>query len=131
VTEPSNWSAGRVAWLVLGVVSFVLGMVGLLLPVVPTSPFIILAAISFGRSVPAWRHWLENTRAFGPMIADWHENGSISPINKVFAVAMMAGSVLLGVLLDIPNVALAIQITCLSAAAVFVLTRPNPKPRTC
>jgi uncharacterized membrane protein YbaN (DUF454 family) len=55
----------------LGVLSLLLGIIGIVVPLLPTTPFVLLAAALFARSSPRFHHWLLNQRHFGPMIDDW------------------------------------------------------------
>ena len=115
----------RSLWTALGVVSAGLGLVGLALPVMPTVPFMILAAFAFGRGSPRMRRWTIEHPTFGPPVRRWEEDGAISRRHKAFAVTGMAGSMGLGVFLGLPVLALAAQAVCLGGATVFVLTRPH------
>ena len=112
-------------WFIIGIVSLALGAVGIILPLLPTTPFIILAAFSFGKSSPALQAWLESNQTFGPIIADWKKNGAIAPRYKAIAVTMMIAALILSVVLDVSATIIAIQAICILAAATFVLTRPN------
>ena len=50
-----------------------------MLPILPTTPFVILAAFAFSQSSPRIEAWLLNSRVFGPMIADWRTYGTTAP----------------------------------------------------
>lgn len=120
----------RILWQTLGFTALALGGVGVVLPVLPTTPFVILAAFAFGRSSPRLRAWLETHRVFGPAIRDWESNGAIHPRYKITACVVMAAVLLASVLAGLPPAVLAIQAVCMGAAALFVLTRPGgPGPR--
>jgi uncharacterized membrane protein YbaN (DUF454 family) len=115
----------RLGWIALGSVALVLGTVGVLLPVLPTTPFVILAAFAFARSAPTLQARLERSRTFGPIIADWRASGAIAPRYKCLALAMMAGALLLSAVLAVPATVLLVQAACMAAAALFILTRPS------
>ena len=112
-------------WLVAGMVALAFGAVGAFLPVLPTTPFVILAAFCFGKSSPRLQSWLENTRLFGPMIADWREKGAIAPRYKIIAVAMMAVMFIGSFIYGASALVLALQALGMSLGAAYVLTRPN------
>jgi uncharacterized membrane protein YbaN (DUF454 family) len=83
----------RWLWLAGGGVAFALGVVGLFLPVVPTTPFLILAAACFARASPALERRLLDSRLFGPTLRDWREHRSLRASTKVVAIAMMSLSI--------------------------------------
>lgn len=117
--------AARLAWTALGWAALALGLIGLLLPVVPTTPFAILAAFAFGRGSPAMRARLERSRWFGPAIRDWEERGAIRPGHKAMGVGLMAASVAGALILGVAPLLIGVQALCLGSAALFVLTRPS------
>lgn len=126
--EFGKWSAinpRRVMWFCVGVMALALGAIGVLLPILPTTPFIILAAFAFGRSSPRLARMLESSRIFGPIIADWRKNGAIAPRFKALALIMMLGVFSLSFALSVPVVVLVIQAVCIFGAATFILSRPN------
>lgn len=112
-------------WAALGVVCVLLGLIGVVLPILPTTPFMILAAFAFGKGSPRLRIWLENHAVFGPPIREWENHGSIAPKYKRIAVSMMATTFLLSVAFSLPLHVLAIQAVCMGGASAYVLTRPN------
>ena len=115
----------RAAWFTVGSAALVLGAVGVVLPVLPTTPFVILAAFAFGKSAPGLARWLENSRIFGPLIADWRANGAIAPRYKAIAIVMMAGVLVVSVAMSVSTLVLVIQAVCIVGAAAFILSRPN------
>tara|TARA_R110002020_G_scaffold6231_2_gene26060 strand:+ start:3685 stop:4044 length:360 start_codon:yes stop_codon:yes gene_type:complete len=115
----------RYAWFTLGSIALALGAIGVVLPLLPTTPFIILAAFAFGKSSPRLQNWLETNRTFGPVIADWRANGAIAPRYKAMAIAMMLAAFSASLALGIASLILIIQGVCLFGAAAFVLSRPS------
>jgi uncharacterized membrane protein YbaN (DUF454 family) len=85
---------------ILGWVSFVLGIVGALLPIVPTTPFLILAAYFFSKSSPKVHSWLTSLPYFGDAIIDWEKHRVIRPkakvISTVVIIMVFGASILLG-----------------------------------
>ena len=73
----------------LGFVFLLLGLLGIPLPVLPSTPFILLAAWFFARSSEKWHSWLLSSELFGPMIRDWDDNRCISCRTKVVAILAM------------------------------------------
>lgn len=118
----------KVIWFVIGLVALLLGGLGVFLPILPTTPFIIVAAFAFGKSIPAWRRWLLNNKTFGPIIENWEETGAIAPRYKALAVTMMLAALALSFYMSIKPVIIAVQALCMLAAFVFIITRPNGTP---
>lgn len=109
-----------------GWVMVALGVVGLFLPVMPTTVFMILAAWLFSRSSPRFEAWLLRHPIFGPPVRQWRERGAIPPLAKLFAVVSMAGGFGLFWYLTSPGPVLAgVVAAFLAASALFVVTRPN------
>ncbi|MEO1224313.1 MAG: YbaN family protein [Pseudomonadota bacterium] len=115
----------RVIWLAIGGGALGLGAIGIVLPLLPTTPFVLVAAFAFGKSSPRLAIWLETSRAFGPIIADWRRHGAIAPRFKVLAVAMMGGVLALSIIAALSVWVLIVQAVCMTGAAAFILSRPN------
>lgn len=82
----------RLLWMLAGLVSLLLGIVGIFLPLLPTAPFVLLAAFCFSRGSERLEAWLVNHRRFGPMVAAWRRNRAVPLRAKQLATAMMAAS---------------------------------------
>ncbi|WP_070399799.1 YbaN family protein [Hydrogenophaga sp. PML113] len=75
-------------WLA-GTVSLGLGILGVALPGLPTTPFVLLAAACYAKASPRLHGWLRGHRFFGPMVRDWEEHRSLSRRTKRFAQVTM------------------------------------------
>lgn len=115
----------RFFYMALGWGAVGLGLLGLVLPVLPTTPFLLVAAFAFGKSSPKARNWLVEHKHFGPTIRDWEERGAISRRAKLLATSMMALVLAFSIWKGLPLWALCLQVTLISAGAAFVLTRPD------
>jgi uncharacterized membrane protein YbaN (DUF454 family) len=80
----------RVLFFVAGVTALGFGIAGIFLPVLPTTPLVLLAAACFARSYRPFHEWLLAHRQFGPMIHEWQVHGSIPYRTKITAIVMMA-----------------------------------------
>ncbi|GAB5438709.1 YbaN family protein [Falsiruegeria mediterranea] len=115
----------RVFWLVLGVLCVALAMIGVILPLLPTVPFLLLAAFCFARSSERLHDWLLSHQVFGPMIIDWNTSGAIRPAAKKAATLSVAAVFGLSLVLGLANHILIIQAVTLGAVMIFIWTRPN------
>ena len=68
----------RALWFVVGLCAVALAVLGVALPLLPTTPFVLLAAFAFAKSSERWHTWLRRHRVFGPIIENWREHGAIS-----------------------------------------------------
>ena len=115
----------RPFWTLLGLISLALGAIGVVLPLLPTTPLVILAAFAFARGSPRLSAMLENHRVFGPIIAEWREKGAIAPRFKAMAVGMMVLTFTGSLIWGLPGHVLLIQAICMGGAALYVLSRPH------
>jgi uncharacterized membrane protein YbaN (DUF454 family) len=91
----AEWAAARPAWVRRlwfsgGVLALLAGAVGIVLPLLPTTPFVLLAAACFARGSPRWEAWLLGHPRLGPLVRDWRLRGVIPWRAKLLAWAMMA-----------------------------------------
>lgn len=121
----SRFGIRRTIWFTLGLGALVLGLIGALLPVLPTTPFVLVAAFAFSRSSKRFEAWLLANPVFGPVIEDWRENGAVAPRIKVIAITMMGVSIALALALGSPLIVIGIQSACIAAVSVYILTRPS------
>ena len=93
----------RIAYLSAGILSVALGAIGAFLPLLPTVPFLILAAFCFARSNPVWEQRLLNHPRYGATLRAWREKGVVGRRAKLAATAAFTFSAVLGfVMLSLP-----------------------------
>jgi uncharacterized membrane protein YbaN (DUF454 family) len=100
---------------VAGLISVALGIIGAFLPLLPTVPFLILAAFCFARSNPEWEARLLNHPRYGPTLRRWREKGAVSRKAKLAASGAFAVSIAMGfAFLDWPLslIPLGVALTC-------------------
>ena len=106
-----------------------LGVVGAILPLMPTTIFLILAAWFFSRSSPRLEAYLMNSR-FGGSLRDWRQNGAISKRSKSLALMGMSAGYAIFLITAKPSVLLVIIIgTLILACAAYVVSRPGSASR--
>lgn len=90
--------------LLTGTISLGLGILGMLLPVLPTTPFLLLSAAAYARGSKRFYNWLMANKWFGPTIRSYREGKGIPRKTKITAIAMMWTSILSSVIFFIDNV---------------------------
>ena len=80
----------RAGLIVVGTVSLAIGALGVVLPVLPTTPFLLLAAACYARASRRLHAWLLGPRTFGPIISDWQTSRSMPRRAKWTAIPLMA-----------------------------------------
>lgn len=119
----------RVLWLIVGYAALGLAIAGAALPLLPTTPFLLVAAFAFARSSPRLHRWLMTHPSFGPLIENWHRYGAISPKAKAAALFAMAAALGLSWYVGVEANLFALQAIVMAGAAAFILSRPNgPDP---
>lgn len=119
--------AARWIWFGTGLLFVALGVIGAMLPLMPTTIFIILAAGCFARSSPRLEAWLLHHPRFGPTLRAWRAEGAIPRRGKIAACAGIAVGYGLFWWSIRPDLVVDLAVAVLMAAcAAFILTRPVP-----
>ncbi|WP_045858987.1 YbaN family protein [Teredinibacter purpureus] len=79
----------KIALISIGWVAVLLGLAGIFLPILPTTPFLILAASCFANSSERFHRWLLNSPLFGPIISDWQQKRAIQAKTKRWAILVV------------------------------------------
>ena len=93
----------RVFFIVLGILCVILAALGVLLPGLPATPFLLLASYSFARSSKRMHDWLVNNRIFGPILSDFLDRKGIRLHIKIISILMMWGMMLVSVFFLMEN----------------------------
>lgn len=115
----------RWLWLLVAYLSIGMAMLGVLLPGLPTTEFVLLAAWAASRSSPRLAAWLENHRLFGPLLRDWRNGGVIARRTKwVASLSMLVAlSILLLTVKHLPSVLFAAA--GMACGALWIWSRPE------
>lgn len=116
----------RSLWIAIGVAATGFGVAGIFLPLLPTTPFLLLASFAFARSSPRLHAWLLAHPRLGPVIREWQRHGAIQRRVKVLALAMMALSLGITWAMGFAAWIVGSQALVLAAIAIFIVSRPEP-----
>jgi uncharacterized protein len=112
-------------WRIAASAAFVIGVVGIAIPVLPTVPFLILSAWAASKGWPSFERWLLQHRFYGPHIRKWRERGAVPRTAKVWASLMMLGSAILLLVLDVPGWLQLSATLMMATVAVWLWRRPE------
>ena len=115
----------RALYRALGVACVGLAVAGAVLPLLPSTPFVLLAAWAFAESSPTLHAKLRADPRFGPALQNWEDYGAISPRAKLTTIVTMAISLLVLVLTVRRPLAVILTAGVMTCSAAFVLTRPS------
>lgn len=116
-------------WLVLGVLALIVGAIGVVLPILPTTPFILIAAACFARGSERYERWLLAHPLFGPLVLEWREHRAIPRSAKWLAtISMLIANGLAWRKLHLPY-AVTLSLICI-ATAIWIWRRPEAATRT-
>lgn len=127
--RPANGRADRWPYAVLAYLCVALAIVGVVLPGLPTTPFVLLAAWAASRGSRRLHDWLQDHPRFGPALADWREQRAVSNRAKMLAAALLIVSWAVMLWRGTPGWLLVLLAVLFVGVAGFVLTRPRPRPR--
>ncbi len=121
----------RAVYFILGWLFFALGAIGVVLPVLPTTPFMLLALWAFSRSSERFYNWLYHHRLFGPPLQMWDKHRVIPRPAKIMSISFMSISFVYMLIFSPVSLLLKLLIGALMLyGAWFVLTKPSTPPNT-
>lgn len=107
--------------LLLAGLFFVLAVLGAILPVLPTTPFLLLTSYFLARSSPKWQKRLLRSRWFGPILRDWQEHRGVRPKVKYQAITLVIVVVGLSCYLTSPTLPILTAILTLASIGIGVV----------
>ena len=107
----------------LGFIFLGLGVIGVFLPLLPTTPFLLVSAGCFARSSERWHRWLLSNRIFGPIIKDWQDKKCISMSTKIFAISLVVVFGGYSIIFLLTDIILKILCILLIATGLFFILR--------
>ena len=121
----ARWRASRAFYVALGWTFVAIGAVGVVVPLLPTTVFMIVALWAFSRGSSRFQAWLYGHPRFGPPLHAWRERRAIAPAAKLAAVAMMLASMVVVVLTTRDGLLTAGVALVLLPVAGYLLSRPS------
>jgi uncharacterized protein len=130
VQDAMRMTAFRFFYLALGWLSVGLGIIGIILPILPTTPFLLVAVWAFSKSSPELAEKLRNHPKAGPYIRAWQDHGVIPKTGKILATSMMSVMmVYLAAFSALPLWAVFVAAVVFVSVEAFILTRPSEPPQ--
>jgi uncharacterized membrane protein YbaN (DUF454 family) len=119
----------RVGYVVAGLACVGMAYLGVLLPGLPATPWVLLASYCFARSSPKLERWLKRSPVFGKLLHDWHEHRGIRRPVKVVAVILVVTAVTLSITMTSLDPWLKWLIGALAAVGICVIVFVVPTIR--
>jgi uncharacterized membrane protein YbaN (DUF454 family) len=112
-----------------GLICIVLGIVGVFLPVLPTTPFMLLAAACFARSSPRFHSALLNNKMFGPIIQQWQTQRSIPKKAKQQAIFLIVVAFTVSIVFFVQDTVIRVLLAVIATGLIgFLLRLPSREP---
>jgi uncharacterized membrane protein YbaN (DUF454 family) len=112
--------------IIIGTFSVGLGFLGVFLPLLPTTPFLLLAAACYGRSSQRFNNWLLSNRLFGEYIRNWKEGKGIPLKTKFLSVLLIVLSISHSVLFVVPLLVIKVFLVLIGAGiSLYIISRPT------
>ena len=115
--------AKKLAYLIMGTVSLALGVIGIILPVLPTTPFILLTAYCYYRGSPKFHDWLINHHTLGPIVEEYGDGQGMTQKSKSKAIAMTWIAVILTAVFLLDTLQLRVLVIGLAIIGTVVILR--------
>ncbi len=109
----------KALYITLGTISLVLGILGIFLPLLPTTPFLLLTAALYFKSSSRLYKWLLNQKHLGPYIRNFRENKTIPLRAKILSISLMWGTMLYCVFFIIPLLWVKILLLIIAAGVTY------------
>lgn len=121
--------SARLLYRLLAVAAVGAGSLGLLLPLLPTTPFLLVALWASARGAPEWYAKIRHHPRFAPTLAHWETERAVTARAKVTACAFMVASWLVMLAMDVHRWVLAGLAVLFTAVAGYLVSRPAPSDR--
>lgn len=121
----------KAGYLTLACLSLLIGVVGIVTPLLPTTPFLLLSAWSAAKGSPRLHQWLTTHPGLSKPLRAWQQERAIPSSAKRLAILMLASSWLLLILLGFHWATLSVVFCLFALIGAFIFTRPSPQDEDC
>ena len=120
----------RILWLllVLGWVCVVVGIAGVVLPLLPGVPILLIALWAFSKSSERFHNWLYTHEVYGPPLRAWHQHRVTAPRAKIAASGAMAIAIAILVATSASTILIIVVAGVMASCAAYVISRPSYPP---
>jgi uncharacterized membrane protein YbaN (DUF454 family) len=125
VVKPDRSRPVRLAFAVIGTIALAIGVMGIVLPVLLTTPFLLLAAACYARASTRLYGWLLGQSALGPIITRWRESGSLAPGVKIRAIVLVVVTFAVSIILVDGLIVRALLLVTAAVLTVFLARLPT------
>lgn len=116
----------RSIYIIVGTIALVIGAIGLFLPVIPTTPLVILAAACYYRGSDRLHNWILSSRWFGETVKNYQEGRGLTRDTKVRAISMMWAMILISAWFFVSNFFVRVAIICVAiGVTVYLIKLPT------
>jgi hypothetical protein len=125
----SNSNTKKIFYTLIGTISLLLGIIGIILPVLPTTPFILFSAWCYFRGSRRFHDWLINHPYLGPIVAEYGEGEGMTKESKIKAIIFTWTAVILTAVFILDSLFMQIIIVLIAIIGTIVLVRIKTKKK--
>lgn len=117
----------RISLIIAGSLALVLGAIGIIVPILPTTPFLLLSAACYAKSSHRFYNWLLNNRLFGLYIKNYREGNGVPVRIKIFTISLLWVTIILSIIYASENnfVRLILLLIAISVSIHIILIKPR------
>ena len=115
----------KILLIVAGTISTILGIIGIFVPILPTTPFLLLAAACYARSSKRFYTWLLDNKFFGSYIRNYLEKRGTTLKIKIFTLTLLWFTIGCSILFAIESIAITIALLCIAVGVTIHIVRLN------
>lgn len=119
----ASTSIKRYLLLIAGIVAVCLGFIGIFVPLLPTTPFLLLAAACFVRSSKRLHDWLLNHRWFGSYIRYYKEHGAVAFRGKIWSIAILWVAIGYAAIFEVANLTMRVLLVMIAVSVTIHILR--------